>query len=139
MMRMRILLPLDDSEFAEKNLAYIKPFAKSMGAELSLLRVVLIPTMTPDSMNYAPMVTEAEEVIKKQKSSLEADGFKVSAKVVTCYGKVGPVINSEAKKLGVDMIAIGARGKSVVRNLFLGTVADDVAHNASCPVLIIRQ
>ncbi len=136
---MKILLPLDDSDYAQKNLDYIKPFAKGLGAEISLLRVVLIPTMTPDSMNYTPMVVEAEEAIKKQKASLEAEGFKVTSNVVTCYGKVGPVINSEAKKQGADMVAIGARGKSVMRNLFLGTVADDVARNASCPVLIIRR
>jgi len=39
----------------------------------------------------------------------------------------------------VDLIVLGLRGHTMVETLFVGSTADRVARNASCPVLLVRQ
>jgi nucleotide-binding universal stress UspA family protein len=37
-----------------------------------------------------------------------------------------------------DLIIIGSRGHSRLKTLFVGSVADEVMEQASCPVLLVK-
>lgn len=43
-----------------------------------------------------------------------------------------------AKEEDFDIIVIGGRGLGGVTEFLLGSVSDRVAHNAECPVLIVK-
>ena len=135
---MKILLPLDDSKFAEKNVEYVKNLAKKLDAELSLLHIIALPPSEPGSIDFAPLEKAGKDFLEKKKRELESENIRVSTKVVVGFAKVGDTIIDEAGKQKVDMIALGAKGKSLFRNLVLGSVADNVTRNAPCPVLVIR-
>jgi nucleotide-binding universal stress UspA family protein len=49
------------------------------------------------------------------------------------------MIEQEAEARGVDLIALGTRGRSGLTRLLLGSVAERVLHHAPCPVLTVRQ
>jgi len=44
----------------------------------------------------------------------------------------------EVREHGFDLIVIGARGLSHIREILLGSVTDGVIHHVSCPVLVIK-
>ncbi len=135
---MKILLPLDSSKFADANVAYIQEIAKKTNAELLLLHIIALPTSAKGVMDFSSLEAKGKEFIDGYKKKLEADGINVSAKVIVGFGSPGALINEEAKVAKADLIALGAKGKSLTRNILMGSVADDVSRNASCSVLIIR-
>ena len=47
-------------------------------------------------------------------------------------------IVAEAKEAGFDVVVVGHRGLSRVREIFLGNISEKVAHLAPCSVVIVR-
>jgi len=45
---------------------------------------------------------------------------------------------AHGKKENFNLIVIGSRGRSAVRELFLGSVSNYVIHSSKIPVLIIK-
>jgi nucleotide-binding universal stress UspA family protein len=52
-------------------------------------------------------------------------------------GDPASVLLRIAENLGADVLVVGRRGSSLVERLMLGSVADRLAHEATCPVLIV--
>ena len=48
------------------------------------------------------------------------------------------IIVRQAKKLGASMIVMGSHGRTGLRRLLLGSVAERTLRYASCPVLIVK-
>jgi nucleotide-binding universal stress UspA family protein len=61
--------------------------------------------------------------------------------IETCVamGQAGPVICDLAKEVDADVIVVGARGRGVLRRMFLGSVSSHVVRNATCPVLVVNE
>jgi nucleotide-binding universal stress UspA family protein len=53
-------------------------------------------------------------------------------------GRPADIIVQTAVDDQVDLIVMGSRGLGGVKQLFLGSVSDRVADEASCPVLIVK-
>jgi nucleotide-binding universal stress UspA family protein len=47
-------------------------------------------------------------------------------------------IVAEAKDSGADVVVVGHGGSSRMREIFLGSISEKVAHLAPCPVIIVR-
>jgi nucleotide-binding universal stress UspA family protein len=98
----------------------------------------MIPVMTPAE------VSKAVEVTRKAGASILADGEqKVKAEEVQVEtllkeGHTVQEIVKTAKEGKFDLIVIGGRGISKIRELLLGSVTDGVIHHAPCPVLVIK-
>jgi nucleotide-binding universal stress UspA family protein len=139
---MEILVPLDDSKHAENIVEYMKDFAKKLNADIKLLHVVSLPTMIEAPIDLSHIIATYKEAgeafIEKFKKELESENLKVTSEVKVGFSSAAQVINEEAEKGKFDLIALGARGQSLLKKIFLGSVADSVARNAPCPVLIIR-
>ena len=48
------------------------------------------------------------------------------------------IIARQAKRLGASMIIMGSHGRTGLRRLLLGSVAERTLRYADCPVLIIK-
>jgi nucleotide-binding universal stress UspA family protein len=53
-------------------------------------------------------------------------------------GDAGWAICPLATELAADVVVVGSRGHGRLRRALLGSVSSHVAHNAPCPVLIVR-
>ncbi len=53
-------------------------------------------------------------------------------------GEFGPTLVKAAKEADVDLVVVGARGRSAVSRILLGSVSDYVATHAPCSVLVVR-
>ena len=84
--------------------------------------------------------TELVEAASKRLDALltENDRTMLGAEpAVRVSASVAATIIDYAKHIHVDVIVVGTHGRTDVRRLLMGSVADRVIRTASCPVLIV--
>jgi len=138
----RLLVPVDFSDSSTKLIDYAIEFARMHRAELILLHVI-------EPMNYAvprwlpEPTTLLEEQRKEAATKLDSLERRVRAKRLKCsvevhFGVVYEVIAHFARQCGADMILIATHGRTGLAHMIIGSVAERVIHNATCPVLVLR-
>jgi nucleotide-binding universal stress UspA family protein len=137
-----ILVPIDFSPESLKALDYAIPFARQLGAKITVLHVVE-PVATPD-FAYYPLMMENDKIIAAAKHRLEqltASG-KVDASLVertlVHNGAAFHEITKAAETLKADLIVIATHGYTGLSHVLLGSTAERVVRHARCPVLVVR-
>jgi nucleotide-binding universal stress UspA family protein len=134
----KILVPVDGSEQSCK----AAQWAAETGASVTLLHVHVLESA--ETMSLAHQSSERIKAIEEQHAipcfdkAREAMGNIAPEATLSTLGKAGEEIVSHARAGGFDHIAMGSRGRSPVRELFLGSVSVYVLHHAHCPVTVIR-
>ena len=134
----RILVPLDGSALAEAVLPRVTELAKSIGAEVLLLRVAIahvFPGVDPTEEEVR-VVRGAEEYVEAMAGKLAEKGIPVRAAVR--YGKPAAEIIEHIAANEVDLVAMSTHGRSGLSRLVMGSVAEEVVRNAEVPVLLWR-
>ena len=54
-------------------------------------------------------------------------------------GDIGVILPRWIKKNHIDLVAVGTTGRSGVRKLALGSIAEEIVRDAECPVLTVGQ
>jgi len=138
----RILVPIDFSACARKALQYALAFAKQYGSEIVLLNVVQvnIPVGEYSSVDFS--VLEAEMCRNSQEQLKEWAKSEVLGQVpVNILLRTGPpaaTIAEAADHLTADLIVISTHGRTGLKHVLLGSVAENVVRYAPCPVLVVR-
>jgi nucleotide-binding universal stress UspA family protein len=144
----KILVPLDGSTLSEAVLPHVSQLAKTMGAEVVLLRVVPTQVTTPAYPALYPLPPSAFQLAPGRDMHGEAEGYlqrvafdyfpdqNVSLQVAG--GPAGDNILETASSLGVDLIAMTTHGRSGLSRIVLGSVADEVVRQSHLPVLLLR-
>jgi nucleotide-binding universal stress UspA family protein len=139
-----IVVAVDFSETSADTVDVALELARGQQHRVHLLHVV------PDVFR-SPGVTEApfvdwDEVqrgwIAQARSRLLelAAGCTLDPQRITIAVEVGPAaaqIVEYARQCGAQVIVLGSHGHGVVRRFMLGTVADRVLRQASCPVMLV--
>jgi len=148
----KILYPTDFSNVAEKALAYVKKLREAGTEEVIILHVIdendlevmLEPCLwSGENIENCEKKTERRMREKARKNmmgikdELEKTGMKVRISVK--IGKPFVKIVETAKKEGVSLIVMGSHGRGMVKEMFLGSVAESVIHHATTPVMIVRR
>lgn len=152
----KILVPLDGSEHSLKALEIAAQLAEKFSGKITLIHVYSVsmqPVMMPEPSTSGslgmPILTNAEisrmiEATQKFGNRILDDGEqkvkteKVQVKKLLIEGHAVQEIVRLANEDRYDLIVIGARGISHVREILLGSVTDGVIHHARCPVLVIK-
>ena len=77
-----------------------------------------------------------EQVLDDTERFVKEQGISV-AKVLREGDTVNEIV-AEAKTGGYDLIVVGHRGMSKLKEILLGSVSEGVSHKAPCPVLIVK-
>ena len=154
----KILVPLDGSKLAEVVLPYVQELARRFNSEVTLIQVIaplsklVAETMPaglePTGAAAAIGLEAASEALKAEREGarsylegavgrLKAQEIKVRAEVVE--GVAGDTIVEYAHRREMDLIAMSTHGRSGLRRLVYGSVADQVLRRAGTPVLLIRS
>jgi len=145
----KILAPVDGSQYMERNLGYICGMVKSMGSKLTLIHVVSLPNpghawspsveLPPHIRGLKkPLEESASTILHEARNIAKRNGVDAHTILQTTYGNPAQAIVKVAEEQKFDLILIGAKGHSLLRNLSVGSVCDAVLHNAPCPVLVVR-
>jgi len=138
-----ILVPIDFSDCSKKALRYAIPLAKEHEAALTLLYVVPNNYAIGEygGIAYAPVAAElrgdaikglAKLSVKEVKGELPADTRVVS-------GNAASEIVELARTVPADVIVISTHGRTGLKHVLLGSVAEHVIRHAPCPVLVVRE
>ncbi|MBM4417618.1 MAG: hypothetical protein FJ033_04810 [Chloroflexi bacterium] len=130
-----ILVPLDLSPLGEVKLPVAEEEARAHGWELLLLHVLPTRAMDPTGAVTSPEA-RARTYLDGVTSRLRADG--VRARGVIRTGPVAATIVAEAHEIGAAMIVLGTTMRSGLPRALLGSVADEVIRDATCPILLVR-
>ncbi len=82
-------------------------------------------------------IDQAETLLASAAAALAGDD--VDVETTLRQGYPAHVIENEARALGADLIALGTHGRSGLKRMLLGSVAERVLHHAPCPVLTVRH
>jgi nucleotide-binding universal stress UspA family protein len=83
------------------------------------------------------MVRKAKEYVAGVKKQAEAEGVKTETFVGET--EAHEAITNLAKEQHADMIVIGSHGRTGLRRLLMGSVAEKVIGYAPCPVLVVKS
>src|SRR6266849_4157412 len=143
----RALVPLDGSMVAEAILPSFLRLAHPLGMEVALIRVV-VPTVKPAAIeetslalgNTAPpmerMQEEAEAYLRAVAATPAFEGLQVLTTVRS--GEAPQEIIASARELQADVIAMTTHGRTGLRRLLFGSVAEAVLRMADVPVFMLR-
>jgi universal stress protein A len=138
-----IFVPIDLGDHAKQVLDYAFALAGKLDAKVHIFHAVdwpLLGAEIPATASERAM----DELVAQRKQDLD--------QLATPYGSKAPLgsveleigdprtlIAQAAAKLGVDLIVMGTHGRRGVSRLLLGSVAEQVARTAPCPVLLVRS
>jgi nucleotide-binding universal stress UspA family protein len=132
----KILIPTDFSNHAEKVIECI-------GEIPGVKEVVLLNVVSRSAITrfWDPVVEVklAEKRLSEMKSAIGAPGVSVKAKAVTVLeGEVASAIQRVAEDEKVSLVAMGARGKSLIESVLLGSASRNVLRYGNTHLLIMR-
>jgi len=124
----KILFPTDLSGYAIKSLDCIAALPGTRG--IILLHVVDGTTYSKRGGTHEKEIENSRLFLEQHKKDLEALNLKVRVLVnVITSGNVSHRILEVASAEKVDLIVLGARGRSMVQGPLLGSVSSAVLHN----------
>ncbi|MFZ5759682.1 MAG: universal stress protein [Thermodesulfobacteriota bacterium] len=129
----KILVPVDFSANTEKLLDFAAFFAKKFGATLSLLNVVENPAAYEGY--FVAKIEEDIRAAMAQKMTALLEKYPGSSGEVL-IGDTVDTITTLARRY--DLVIIGTHGYRGLEKIVMGSVAERVVKNASCPVLVFN-
>lgn len=144
---MKILVPVDGSEYALEALRVAIDFVKTKGATIVLVSVVpYIGGMDDHEISPARrerhmegLQKRADEIVKQACEVIDAEqvASSCSKNTVTSVSVADAIIDfAETEK--VDLIVMGSRGLSASARFKIGSVASQVAKYSPCSVYLVK-
>jgi len=137
----KVLFPTDFSLHSQKIFHYIREIPGVQ--EIILLHVVDATDHSIIGVSHRQQLENAKILMAEKREYLENLGLKVQTTVNVIIsgrqeGTISTNILETAAKENVSLIIIGARGKILIHDLFLGSISSDVVRDAKTNVLIMR-
>ena len=135
----RILVPLEHSATDEAILAYIRPLASASHAALVLIHVAdgwVARNIQQLDLRESEEMKEDFGYLDQVCNALRQDGFNVEA--VLAAGDPAREIAAAADREHCDLIAMATHGHRLLADVVKGSVASELRHITSVPVLMVR-
>jgi len=135
----KILVPLDGSKNSFRGLDEGIYLARQCQA--IIIGLYVIPFSKPQTnsqISYVEkfLLKKAGNLLSKAKKRAAQNGILLEDKIE--YGDEGSTITDFAYKNSFDIIVIGSRGQSGIKEAFLGSTSNYVLHKSKIPVLIVK-
>jgi nucleotide-binding universal stress UspA family protein len=138
----RIVVGIDGSDHSQEALRWALAEARLRSASLRVVYAWMLPVYAT-GYGFAPgelidpvaMSDAAKLQLDKSLEEIgDANGVTLERKAVE--GMAAQVLVEEAE--GADLLVVGSRGHGGFAGLLLGSVSQQCAHHAPCPVVIVR-
>jgi universal stress protein A len=139
-----ILVPTDFSESSQRALDDAVVLAQAFGAKLTLFHVVELPSYVTDAHTPVDVSMALRDDLQRHaqrelaKLPREGSGTPVEIARRVVVGVPHQQILEAAVAEQVDWIVMATHGRTGLRHLVMGSVAERVLRTAPCPVLTIR-
>jgi nucleotide-binding universal stress UspA family protein len=142
----KLLVPTDFSEDSEQAARYAVELAKRFQAEIHCIHVVDIPADLMSTSDYymtGPSEQFVDQLREESKKNLEAFTEKnlEGAQVQTAFLEGSPFVEiiRYARDQQIDLVVIATHGRTGLKHVLFGSVAEKVVRKAPCPVLVVKR
>jgi nucleotide-binding universal stress UspA family protein len=146
---MKVLIAVDESPFSEKAIDYCL-HSEEWDKDTDFLIISVVQPIVGEyalGATYIESIIEAEEQIKdhRQKmiqemiAKLQGKYGKEKVSGMTYTGFVRESILTVASSWQADLIIVGSHGRRGFSKFLLGSVAEAIAREAQCSVLIVKD
>ena len=135
----RILITLENSRTDEAIIAHATALARHCKASVLLIHVAdgfVARNIEQLDLRESEEIRKDRQYLDDVAARIAADGIAVDA--VLAIGDPAREILAAAERERCDLIAMGTHGHRFVKDLVLGSVANEVRHVAMVPVLLLR-
>ncbi len=139
----RILVPVDGSKTSDAALKEAVELARDQGAKLRIVYAIDEASIVAGS-EYGDMLGAEKSQIDSGKRILEkANAIFPEAETRLLETErigqgISEVIVQDAKAWGADLIVAGTHGRTGLRHLLMGSVAEGIVRISKVPVLLVR-
>jgi nucleotide-binding universal stress UspA family protein len=133
-----LLFATDFSESAETAKLYLQALAERYRSRVRIMHVIDLSEAfsAPDAgLSIDVFRRSGEESLSRLKKELISDRIRVEAVLCEAMDPAGEIL--EAAHNGSSLLVIGTRGHKGLARLVLGSTAEQLIHQATCPILTI--
>jgi len=135
----RILVPLEHSDYDDAILVHIGELARVHKSTVVLIHVAdgwAARNQQGLALRESAEMRDDRDYIEARRDELEAAG--IQAECILAGGDPGAEIAAAALREGCDLVAMSTHGHKGVQDLLRGSVANEVRHRTTIPVLMVR-
>ena len=137
----KILVPLDGSKNSIRGLDMAIHIARQSHGTIIALSVKSIPgiyAIHPLGFLDFNSMKDVKKNLNDAKVRAAKKGIQLTTKALSGDPGYDIVRFANNKKNRIDLVVIGARGRSSAKEIFLGSVSNYVLHKSKKPVLIVK-
>jgi nucleotide-binding universal stress UspA family protein len=140
---MKILLPVDGSDYTKRMLSYLGAHDELLGPGHDYIALNVVTPIPRHAASYLDRSSiddyhreEAARVLQPVEAFAQEHGWRLE----TAYaaGHAAETIAARAAAEKVDLIVMGTHGHSALGGIILGSVASGVLARCKVPVLLVR-
>lgn len=141
----KILIPTDGSKYSEAATNEALSIAKTCGSSIVAISVVPSESISPFDIVHSEMQKDlivekeysiAESAIKNIKEKCNKEG--INCETLLLAGRPYEAIIEIAMQKKVDLIVMGSHGRTGLKKLLMGSVAERVITLSPCAVLVVK-
>ncbi|WP_336975288.1 universal stress protein [Acinetobacter pittii] len=145
MLYQHILVPIDGSETSMVAMKEAIKLGKALNSKITVVQVMALDPFIADAYVKTGETNELIErtrtyllnILEQAKQQFSNEGITVETKLLEGFVVHEEIIQA-AQDLNADLIVMGSHGRTGVRKLVLGSVAQKVLGESHIPVLIVR-
>ena len=141
-----ILVPVDESPMSYAAAEQARSPAKELNCPVTIMSVIAVdPFVGVDFYKVAPAITDyfiqaeqnAQNRLAEIEQSFSREGIQVDTKIIRGVAASEGIVQI-ANEIGADLIIMGSHGRTGVKKMMLGSVAQNVLTQSPVPVLIVK-
>ncbi|KYQ79509.1 universal stress protein [Acinetobacter lactucae] len=145
MLYQHILVPIDGSETSMVAIKEAIKLGKALNSKITVVQVMALDPFIADVYVKTGQTNDLIErtrtylldILQQAKQEFTNKGLTVETKLLEGFVVHEEIIQA-AQNLNADLIVMGSHGRTGVRKLVLGSVAQKVLGESHIPVLIVR-
>ncbi|EOQ71938.1 universal stress protein [Acinetobacter lactucae] len=145
MLYQHILVPIDGSETSMVAMKEAIKLGKALNSKITVVQVMALDPFIADVYVKTGQTNDLIErtriylldILQQAKQEFSNEGLTVETKLLEGFVVHEEIIQA-AQDLNADLIVMGSHGRTGVRKLVLGSVAQKVLGESHIPVLIVR-
>ena len=141
MVRFHVLLhPTDFSSSSAEAFKFASALARDCKAKLVVIHAIEPEVAMVGEGALVPFdLKESRVLADRNMQGIESIDPTIHLEKVVREGPAPTVILEAADEFGADLIVMGTHGRTGIKRLLLGSVAELVLRRANCPVLTVKE
>ncbi len=141
----KILVAVDFSPGSRSAVEYAAMLARALHSTITLFHVYQMPDSMSAIVPGADVAADAEkdrrlaqEGLEKLRAEVQQQPGVVDIRVLVEHGSPAREVIELSRRGGFDIVVMGTHGRTGLRHVLMGSVAEAVVRHALCPVLTIH-